>query len=557
MAPSIVPDREGSLDRAGKIRQVLEGYGRRRAAGEEIPGEVLLAQYPDLLPELAEELRKLRLIENARQQALQDLLPGPGSTVDASEAAPPSGDDQLGTPVERPNIPDYDLLRPIGAGSFGVVWLARNRLDEHFFALKVVPKDRLIELEGIRLYRRSANDHPYIVPIAHVGEGEGFYYYVMPLADDIKGTAVLRSPEHYEPMTLERYLAGQGRLPLDEVHTVADHLLAALEHLHAGGVIHCDVKPGNIVRMQGTWRLGDLGLMAGGDQLQPNRGTRAFWPPEGPRDRTTDLYALGKTLYLLLTGAELDRFPEFADGTLKIPGDDPKAEGLRQVILRACHNDPACRFPSAGAMRQALARLRPRRKPWWLAAAALLVLASVAVWLGPSFRPPAKQTPSIDDGPRDPDGKLLRHDFPIKVELIGARKDPSGPLHRMTEGQLLSFRIEAPQNCYIGIWYENEEGKITQLFPNDHDPNYLIVAGKPRFIPGENDYIIPASRGNGPGRMRILASTERWDPIKGRKVGPFVVFATPEELEGLRNFEVQAKTKAVSENVFLMQVGPR
>ena len=56
-----------------------------------------------------------------------------------------------------------------------------------------------------------------------------------------------------------------------------------------------------------------------------------YWPPEGPGDRTADLFALGKTLYQLLTGAKLKHFPEFAVGNLKIPGDDPRAEPLRAI----------------------------------------------------------------------------------------------------------------------------------------------------------------------------------------------------------------------------------
>src|SRR5262249_37811527 len=159
----------------------------------------------------------------------------------------------------------------------------RNRLDGSFVAIKVIPTSRPVELEGIRLYRQRANDHPYLVPIAHVGEGAGFFYYVMPLADDLKGTAAVRVPEQDEPLALQRYLAARGRLPLDEVLTVAEHLLAALAPLHAGGLIHCDVKPGNVLRLRGTWRLGDLGLMTAGERLQPNRGTQVFWPPEGPR----------------------------------------------------------------------------------------------------------------------------------------------------------------------------------------------------------------------------------------------------------------------------------
>jgi serine/threonine protein kinase len=559
------PNQGDPVQRAERIRRVVEDCGRRRAGGEEVSDETLLARHRELMPELAEELRKLRLIENARQQARQPSPFDPAPTVPAAEAPLSSGGDPPEDSAARPDIPGYDLLRPIGSGAFGEVWLARNRLDGHFCAVKVIPHSRAVELEGVRLYRQRANDHPYLVPILHVGEAEGFYYYVMPLADDVKGTAVLRSPEQYEAATLERHRADRGCLPVAEVLTVAEHLLSALERLHEGGVVHCDVKPANVLRLGGTWRLGDLGLMTAGERLRPDRGTPAFWPPEGPRDRTADLYGLGKTLYLLLTGADLGRFVEFAGGTLKVPGADPRAEGLRRVILRACHDDPARRFPGAGAMRQALAPLRAGRRPWWpvAVAATLLVAVAVALWLGLFSRPsvgpppPVVRTPPVEGIPRDPDGKPLRQDFPLKAELIGARKDPDGPLYRIREGQLLSFRIESAHACYVGIWYKNDEDRVYQLFPNDDDPDHLVPAGTVRLIPGEKDYQIRAAPAKGPGRMSVLASTERWDPIKGHKDGPFVVFAKPEELDGLRNFVLERKTKAVSENVFLVQVGPR
>jgi tetratricopeptide (TPR) repeat protein len=300
-----------------------------------------LQEYLERFPQLADGLKQLH--EYAQFNSVLHWLPL-DSTADVGERPDP-------TP---PNLPDYELLKWIGAGTFGQVWLARNRHDGGLCAVKIVAKSHQSELDGVRLYRQCAGDHPSLVAIKHVGEGEGFYYYVMPLADDVREGTLSQAPEQYEPMTLRRHLAGRQRLPADEVVAIARQLLSALAQLHKRGVSHCDVKPDNVLRVRGNWQLGDMGLATPSALMGAERGTLAYFPPEGPHDQTADLYALGKTLYLLLTGAGLERFTEFADGTLEIPGRDPRSGRLRQIILRACHPDPGQRFPSAAAMLRAL-----------------------------------------------------------------------------------------------------------------------------------------------------------------------------------------------------------
>jgi tetratricopeptide (TPR) repeat protein len=322
-----------------------------------------LQEYLERFPRLADALKQLH--EYAQFNSVLHWLPL-DSTADSGERPSP-------TP---PNLPDYELLKWIGAGTFGQVWLARNRHDGGLCAVKIVAKSHQSELDGVRLYRQSASDHPSLVAIKHVGEGDGFYYYVMPLADDVREGTLSQAPEQYEPMTLRRHLAWRQRLPADEVVAIARQLLSALVQLHKRGVSHCDVKPDNVLRVRGNWQLGDMGLATPSAQMGAERGTLAFFPPEGPHDQTADLYALGKTLYLLLTGAGLERFTEFADGTLEIPGGDPRGRRLRQFILRACHPDARQRFDSAAAMLRALDEsfAGRRRKYRLLAATCVLVI---------------------------------------------------------------------------------------------------------------------------------------------------------------------------------------
>jgi tetratricopeptide (TPR) repeat protein len=332
-----------------------------------------LQEYLDRFPRLADGLQQLH--QYAQFNSVLHWLPL-ASAPDRGEAVPPA----------PPELADYELLKWIGAGTFGDVWLARNRHDGGLCAVKIVAKRHQSELDGVKLYRQSASDHPSLVAIKHVGEGDGFYYYVMPLADDVREGTLSHVPEQYEPMTLRRHLARRQHLPADEVVAIARQLLSALAQLHKRGVSHCDVKPDNVLRVRGNWQLGDVGLAVLSAHMSPDRGTLAYFPPEGPHDQSADLYALGKTLYQLLTGAGLERFQEFAEGTLAIPGGDPRGRRLRQIILRACHPDARQRFDSAAAMLRDLDEASGirRRKYRLLAAICVLVIllggGTLALW---------------------------------------------------------------------------------------------------------------------------------------------------------------------------------
>lgn len=322
--------------------------------------------------------REHELIQSARRDARTPEPPqspgdSDGKTVSDNprrfseqETVSSRGSGATIAPESQVRVPDYELLRRIGWGSYGDVWLGRNLHDEQFYAIKVIPKDCKIELDGIREYKKRSKGHPKLVPIEHVGELDEHYYYVMPLADDAKGSSPLLDPNQYEPLTLKLYLKRRGPLPIDELLTIARDLLPGLDHLHAGGAVHCDVKPGNILRMGDAWCLGDHGLMVQSESVVPGRGTKGFWPPEGPRDRTADLYALGKTLFLAATGWPIEQFDEFARAESRIPGDDPRGNDLQRIILRACARQARDRYPNAARMQadlDRLSQLKPETAP--------------------------------------------------------------------------------------------------------------------------------------------------------------------------------------------------
>jgi len=263
-----------------------------------------------------------------------------------------------------PNIPDHELLCRIGRGSYGEVWLAKS-VTVAYRAVKVVyrksfdherPYDR--EFAGIKKFEPVSRSSDTQVDILHVGrnDADGFFYYVMELADDQKTGAKI-NPVDYTPRTLRSEIYKQGRLPLQECLEIGIQLATALEHLHGSGLVHRDIKPSNIVFVNGTPKLADVGLVTTLDATRSFVGTEGYIPLEGPGTPQADLYSLGKVLYEISTGQDRQDFPELP-ADLK---DRPDKEALIQfneIILKACDDDREKRYQSASEMRRDLETLK-------------------------------------------------------------------------------------------------------------------------------------------------------------------------------------------------------
>jgi serine/threonine protein kinase len=258
-----------------------------------------------------------------------------------------------------PAIPNYELLRRVGSGAYGEVWLARSVLGT-YRAVKIIrrghfedarPFER--ELLGIRKFEPVSRTHPGLVAILHVGldAADAGFHYIMEVADDVQ-TGIQIDPECYRPRTLASEKKVRGRLPLQECLRIGLALTEALGHLHQCGLIHRDIKPSNIIFVGGIPKLADIGLVTNIGERVSNYGTTGFIPPEGPGHPAADIFSLGKVLYEIVTGKPEADFPDLPTSV----GDTsvPRLLWFNQIILKACEDRREQRYQSAAELHAAL-----------------------------------------------------------------------------------------------------------------------------------------------------------------------------------------------------------
>jgi len=260
----------------------------------------------------------------------------------------------------------YKIQRKLGEGGMASVYLAEDLKHHRKVALKVL-KPELAAVVGAERFlaeiETTANlQHPHILPLYDSGEADSFLFYVMP---------------YVEGETLRQRLDREKQLPVDEALRIATAVAGALDYAHRRGVVHRDVKPGNILMQDGQPVVGDFGIAlavgaASGARLTETGlsvGTPYYMSPEqatgdqavGP---PSDIYALGAVLYELLTGE-----PPYMGTTAQavlgkiIQGVPVSATAARRsvpanvdaAIRKALEKLPADRFTGAQEFAKALA----------------------------------------------------------------------------------------------------------------------------------------------------------------------------------------------------------
>ncbi|HWD18232.1 MAG TPA: protein kinase [Verrucomicrobiae bacterium] len=311
-------------------------------------------------------------------------------------------------------VPDYELLRRIGGGSYGEVFLARSKATGVLRAAKIVwrrsfederPFQR--EFEGLQRFERISREHPSQLSLFHIGrdDAEGCFYYVMELADAMQPGW---DAESYTPRTLRAELA-QRRLAAEETLEIGVVLTEALGRLHRHGLIHRDVKPSNVIFVNGRPKLADIGLVTEASDTRSIVGTEGYLPPEGPGAAQADIFALGKVLYEAATGLDRREFPRLPPD-LRSWSDSQGVFEMNEIALKACAHDPNERYATCEEIQadlrlldqgQSVIEKRAAARRGALARRALLtgagmialVVAAFLLWrhMGPS--PPSSKNP--------------------------------------------------------------------------------------------------------------------------------------------------------------------
>jgi eukaryotic-like serine/threonine-protein kinase len=336
----------------------------------------------------------------------------------------------------------YDVREVIGRGGMGTVYVARDPRHNRDVAIKVLDTSEAASDARARFLREirvtAGLTHPGIVPVFDSGDAEGLLYYVMP---------VLRGE------TLRQRMSRAALSPAEASSLIAD-VADALDLAHRHGIVHRDVKPENILFVEGRPVLTDFGVAYVAEaetktQTGAMVGTLLYMSPEqldsrSAVDARADVYALGCILYELLYGKPphaADTVPRFlvqrASQAVTIPTDRPTPPGIQSVLRRALERDPENRFPSAAAFATALreARVVPiattdrRALRWTTGAIVTIALLATGALFARRIGAPGADSISIAVLPftnASPDRTLDYVGDGVSDELLAAIADISG-----------------------------------------------------------------------------------------------------------------------------------
>jgi WD40 repeat protein/serine/threonine protein kinase len=436
---------DDSSSRDERLNQIIADYLRAVQVGQEPNRGGLLAQHPDLADELNAFFADRDRFEQLAAP-LRDLVqppPADAPTITPSNHSPLTAHHSSGGTKVR-YFGDYELLEEIARGGMGVVYKARQVSLNRIVALKMILAGQLASEADVQRFHREAEaaanlDHPNIVPIYEVGEHEGQHYFSMKFIEGGSLASFLASGVASAPR-VDRAGVRDKRQQCQAARLLAT-VARAVHHAHQRGILHRDLKPGNILLSplapagrgdggEGEFEphVTDFGLakrleLAADAKAAATRtgvivGTPSYMAPEQARSEkvlstAVDVYGLGAILYELLTGRPPFRADTPLDTVLQVLEREPELprklnpgidRDLETICLKCLDKEPARRYGSAEALAGDLDRwaageaisARPVGSPerlWrWCrrnpalasvtaaAAALILVLSSIFYW---------------------------------------------------------------------------------------------------------------------------------------------------------------------------------
>ena len=360
------------------LEVIAAEYMERLRQGERASVEDYAAQHP----ELAEEIRELfpTIAVTERLKARQERSSGGRATLG---------------PARLERLGDFRIIREVGRGSMGVVFEAEQESLGRRVAVKVLPRQVLLDEKHLKRFQREARvaanlHHTNIVEVFGVGEQDGFHYYVMQFIEGVGLDALVAElaratrapasdpppPEHASAAVAVRHLiseeeAANGRRGPHYWQSVARigwQAADALSYAHTQGTLHRDIKPANLLLdTHGTVWLADFGLAkaAQSEDISLSSdlvGTLRYMAPEqfrGNSDHRSDIYSLGLTLYELLALHPAYEETEHSRLIQRITAGPPPAPSsisgaipgdLETIILKATSHEASQRYQSAAEM---------------------------------------------------------------------------------------------------------------------------------------------------------------------------------------------------------------